>query len=196
VVILTLLKVNPGKEPQYPLNRRLVDSKIRTGRFGGEENLSPTGIRILDTQVLIPTNILTEASKFCRLLFSKNFQTSYIDNLKSLHQYSLCMRLKTMFGSKTVRIHDGDPVRISYIKMNVFVCLYICTVYKSTFLNQTLHTSPPWSGRDRAVCMGPQYFTFPTFSTYFVGSGCRFVRSRWLPLHRHCVISVTRRVLV
>jgi hypothetical protein len=47
--------------------------------------------------------------------------------------------------------------------------------------NQNLHTSPPWSGRDRRVCMGPKYFTFPTFSIYFVGNGCRFVRSRWLP---------------
>jgi hypothetical protein len=51
--------------------------------------------------------------------------------------------------------------------------------------NQTLHTSPPWSGRDHRVCMGPQYFTFPTFSTYFVGSGCRFMLSRWLPAP-HC----------
>jgi len=54
-----------------------------------------------------------------------------------------------------------------------------------TVRNQTLHTTHPWSGRDRRVCMGPQYFTFPTFSTYFVGSGCRFVRSRWLPAP-HC----------
>jgi len=51
--------------------------------------------------------------------------------------------------------------------------------------NQTLHTSPPWSGRDRRVCMGLKYFTFPTSSTYFVGSACRFVRSRWLPTP-HC----------
>jgi hypothetical protein len=44
--------------------------------------------------------------------------------------------------------------------------------------NRTLHTSPPWSARDRRVCMGPQY---STFLTYFVGSECRFVRNRWLP---------------
>jgi hypothetical protein len=31
--------------------------------------------------------------------------------------------------------------------------------------NQTLHKSPPSSGRDRGACMGPQHFTFPTFST-------------------------------
>jgi hypothetical protein len=73
--------------------------------------------------------------------------------------------------------------------MNVclFVCMYVCLFVPYTNphfwtdRNQTLHTYPPWSGRDRRVCMGPQYFTFPTFSTYFVGSGCRFVRSRWLP---------------
>jgi hypothetical protein len=47
--------------------------------------------------------------------------------------------------------------------------------------NQTLTTSPPWSGRDRRVCTGPQYLTFPTFSAYFVGSGRRTMLSRWLP---------------
>jgi hypothetical protein len=71
---------------------------------------------------------------------------------------------------------------------------YINLIYKDTCLfvpytnphfwtdrNQTLHTSPPWSGRDRGVCMGPQYFTFPTFLAYFVGSRCQFLRSSWLP---------------
>jgi len=47
--------------------------------------------------------------------------------------------------------------------------------------NQILHISPPWSGRDRRVCIGPQYFTFPTFSAYFVGSGCRLLRYSRLP---------------
>ena len=74
---------------------------------------------------------------------------------------------------------------ILYIKMNVclFVCLFVpyTNPHFWTDRNQTSHTSTPWCGRDRRVCMGPQYFTFPTFSTYFVGSGCRFVRSRWLP---------------
>jgi len=80
-------------------------------------------------------------------------------------------------------------IYILYIKMNVclFVCLYVCLFVPYTnphfwtALNQTLHTSPLWSGRDRRVCMGPQYFTFPTFLAYFVWSGCWFVRSIWLP---------------
>jgi len=55
--------------------------------------------------------------------------------------------------------------------------------------NQTLHTSPPWSGRDHRVCMGPQYFIFTAFSTYFVVSGCQFVHSRWLPAP-HCTAAV------
>ena len=71
-----------------------------------------------------------------------------------------------------------------YIKMNVclFVCLFVpyTNPHFWTDRNQTLHTSPPWSGRDRRVCMGPQCFTLPTFSAYFVGSGCRFMRSRGL----------------
>jgi len=64
-----------------------------------------------------------------------------------------------------------------------FVCLFVpyTNPHFLTDRNQILHTSPPWSGRDRRVCMGPQYFTFPTFSAYFVGSGCRLLRSRWLP---------------
>jgi hypothetical protein len=63
------------------------------------------------------------------------------------------------------------------------VCLYgtYTNPHFWTDMNQTLHTSPPWSGGSRRVCMDPQYFNFPTFSTYFVGSECRFVRSRWLP---------------
>jgi hypothetical protein len=80
--------------------------------------------------------------------------------------------------------HLSPP--ILYIKMNVclFVCLFVPYPHFWTDRNQTLHTSPPWSGRDRRVCMGPQYFTSPTFSAYFVGSGCRLLRSRWLP-ERH-----------
>jgi len=65
----------------------------------------------------------------------------------------------------------------------MFVCLFVpyTNPHFWTDRNQTLHTSPPWSGRDCRVCMGPQYFTFPTFSTYFVGSRCRFMHTRWLP---------------
>jgi len=67
-------------------------------------------------------------------------------------------------------------------------CMFVCTLYKSTFLNRSepnfAHISPVVWKRPR-VCMGPQYFTFPTFSTYFVGSGCRFLGSRWLPAP-HC----------
>jgi hypothetical protein len=50
-----------------------------------------------------------------------------------------------------------------------------------TDLHQTLHTSPPWSGRDRRVRMDSQYSTFPTFSTSSVASVCPMLRRRWLP---------------
>jgi len=84
-------------------------------------------------------------------------------------------------------------IHILYIKKNVclFVCLFVpyTNPHFWTDRNQTLHKTPPWSGRDRRVCMCPQYFTFPTFSTYFVGSRCRFVRSRWLPAP-HCTATV------
>jgi hypothetical protein len=55
---------------------------------------------------------------------------------------------------------------ILYIKMNV--CLFVWNLYKFTFLNQTLHTSPPWSGRDRRVCMDPKFMTFTTFCALFL----------------------------
>ena len=58
-----------------------------------------------------------------------------------------------------------------------------------TDLNQTLHTYPPWSGEGRRVRMDPQYFNFPTFSTYFVGSECRFVLRRWLSARGSPIIS-------
>ena len=62
----------------------------------------------------------------------------------------------------------------------LFVCLYgtHTNPHFWTDLNQTLHTSPPWSGGGRRVCMDPQYVNFPTFSKYFVGSECRLVRGR------------------
>jgi len=69
----------------------------------------------------------------------------------------------------------------------MFVCLYVpyTNPHFWTDRNQTLHTSPPRSGRDRKVCMGPQYFTFPTFSTYFVEIGCPCLCSSRLPAP-HC----------
>jgi hypothetical protein len=73
-------------------------------------------------------------------------------------------------------------VIILYIKTNVCMFVPYTNPHFWTDWNQTLHTSPLWSGRDCRVCMGPQYFTF---SNYFVGSGCRPVRSRWLPAP-HC----------
>jgi hypothetical protein len=85
----------------------------------------------------------------------------------------------------------------------LFVCLFVpyTNPHFWTDLNQTLHTSPPWSGRYRRVCMGPQYLNFPTFSAYFVWNGWRFTRSLWLPAPHYpaprlCFICVMRRVLV
>ena len=44
-----------------------------------------------------------------------------------------------------------------------------------TDLNQTLHTSPPWSGRDRRVCMDPKFLTSSKFWALFL----------WGPLQNH-----------
>jgi len=58
--------------------------------------------------------------------------------------------------------------------------------------NQTLHTSPPWSGRDSRVCMVRKCLTFSTFLTFFVGKECRILGTKWLPAQviRDSVISV------
>jgi len=59
-------------------------------------------------------------------------------------------------------------------------------------LTQTLHTSPPRSGRDRRACMDPQYLTFSTFMTFSVESEWRIPGTKWLPAQviRESVISV------
>jgi hypothetical protein len=90
----------------------------------------------------------------------------------------------------------------------MYVCKFVpyTNPHFWTDRNQTLHTSPPWSGRGRRLCMGPQYFTFPTFSAYFVGSACPLLRSTWLPAPHYpaaalyswcrvCWCDVTHRVL-
>jgi hypothetical protein len=93
---------------------------------------------------------------------------------------------------------------ILYIKVKVclFVCLFVCVFvclfvpYTNshfwTNLKQNLHSSPPWSGRDRRVCMVRKCLTFSTFLTFFVGSECRILGTKWLParLIRDSVISM------
>jgi len=49
-----------------------------------------------------------------------------------------------------------------------------------TDLNQTLHTSLPWSGRDCRVCMDPNVLTSSTFWGLFLGGHCRIMGTRWL----------------
>jgi hypothetical protein len=56
----------------------------------------------------------------------------------------------------------------------LFVCLYVCMYGTYTYshfwtdLNQILHTSPPWPGRDRRVCMDPNFLTSSTFWAFFL----------------------------
>jgi hypothetical protein len=73
--------------------------------------------------------------------------------------------------------------------MNVcsFVCLYVCkyeTYTNSHFwtdMNQTLHTSPPQSGRDCRVCMDPKFLSSLTCGSFSFGGHCRIMGTRWLP---------------
>ena len=69
----------------------------------------------------------------------------------------------------------------------MFVCMYVCMYVPYTNshfwtdLNQTLHTAPPWSGRDRRVCMGPKFLTSSTFGPFFFRDHCKIMGTRWLP---------------
>jgi len=99
-------------------------------------------------------------------------------------------KVLTVWKACGVTVGRGTESWISYgIKNTCLIykaeSLFACTLYKFTShfwinLNQTLHTSPPWSGRDRTICMDPQYFTFSTFSTSSIGSECRILVRRWL----------------
>jgi hypothetical protein len=101
--------------------------------------------------------------------------------------------------------------------MNVclIVCLYIymygtyINPHFWTDLNQTLHTSPHWSEKDRRVCMGPKlYYLFDILGPYSLGAtaepwaqdGCRRNRFPAIPLypwfqlafawrHRHNIVA-------
>jgi hypothetical protein len=84
----------------------------------------------------------------------------------------------------------SDQISAQFHKISITLykdeCMYITHTNPHfwTDLNQTLHTSPPWSGGGRTVCMDPEYFNFPTISTYFVGSEFLFACSRVLPAPR------------
>jgi hypothetical protein len=80
--------------------------------------------------------------------------------------------------------HNKVPSNLIYKDECLFVCLFYGTYKNSHFwtdLNQTLHTSPSWSGRDRRVCMDPKFSTSSTFRPFFFGSHCRIMSTRWLP---------------
>jgi len=81
---------------------------------------------------------------------------------------------------------------ILYIKLNVCLFVPYTNSHFWTNLNQTLHISPPWSGRDCRVCMVRKCLTVSTFLTFFIGSECRILGTKWLPAQviRDSVISV------
>jgi len=65
----------------------------------------------------------------------------------------------------------------------MFVCLYgtYTNIHFWTDLNQTLHTSSPWSGRDRRVCMDPKFLTSLTFWALYVWGPLQNHGHEWLP---------------
>jgi len=68
----------------------------------------------------------------------------------------------------------------------LFVCMYVC-MYGTctnphfwTDLNQTLHTSPPWSGRDLGYVWTQNSWPLRPFGPFFFGGHCRIMGTRWL----------------
>jgi len=88
------------------------------------------------------------------------------------------------------------PIHFIYKDECLFVCLFVCmygTYTNSHFwtdLNQTLHTSPHWSGRDRRICMDPKFLTSSTFWVLFFGGHCRIMDTRWLPARPFSAITL------
>ena len=52
-------------------------------------------------------------------------------------------------------------LKLFFVRFCLFVCLFVpyTNPHFCTNMNQTLHTSPPWSRRDRRVCMVRKYLT-------------------------------------
>jgi len=100
--------------------------------------------------------------------------------LKGLMKTENCVPFRTKWnvnGKKLVKKRDlslwwqqervGTKGLILYIKRNVCLFVPYTNPHFWTDRNQTLHTSPPWSGRDRRVCMGPKFLTSSTFWALF-----------------------------
>jgi hypothetical protein len=65
--------------------------------------------------------------------------------------------------------HTVEMYNFIYKDECLFVCMYgtYTNPHFWTDLNQTLYTYPPWSGRDRRVCMDPKFLTSSTFWVLF-----------------------------
>jgi len=75
---------------------------------------------------------------------------------------------------------DCPHIYLIYKDECLFVCLYLIQIHISEPIGAKLSTHLP-RGLEETV----GYVWAHNISTYFVGSGCRIVRSRWLPAP-HC----------
>ena len=65
----------------------------------------------------------------------------------------------------------------------MFVSSYLIEIHISQPIGTKLCTRlPPWSGRDRRVCMGPKVLTSSTICALFFRGHCRIMGTRWLPV--------------
>jgi hypothetical protein len=127
-----------------PFNRNSTEIKL----IKEEMKLLNLGIQYNIKKLLTTysTNLIIEYDKAIKLLDTKSQNAFRILATKQLKQI----------------LNSSNSSNILYIKLKVcsFVCLFVpyTNPHFWTNLNHTLHTSPPWSGRDPRICMDPQYF--------------------------------------
>jgi hypothetical protein len=131
-------------------------------------------------------------SSSCTCVLSRKYWTLFVRNMAhvSLWHISTIYSVPLFLLHNTQNCYPVSPLVIpgnarypclSYIERWMFACLYVCmygTHTNSHFwtdLNQTLHMPPPWSGRNRSVCIDPKFLTSSTFWALFL----------WEPLQNH-----------
>jgi len=107
----------------------------------------------------------------------KQFVTAFTKSFPQF--YSVC-KITSKYTSVIALylIHKVEMIFCSFL----FVCLFVpyTNPHFWTSLNQTLHTSPPSSGRDRRVCMVRKCLTLFYLFDLFAGNECRILGTTWL----------------
>jgi len=103
------------------------------------------------------------------------FMTSSVNDISLLsNKYSIFYNLLFYWIIQIYLIYKDECL---------FVCMYGTYTNSRSWsdLNQTWHTSPPWSGRDRGYVWTRNSLPLRPFGPFFFGGHCRIMGTRWLP---------------